>query len=44
MKPNIIGSKIDPKVHREYFFSEFKKRFGYLNYKEESERKGKKNR
>jgi hypothetical protein len=41
MKTNIIGKEIDPKVHREYFLSEFKKKFAHLNYKEESEQKGK---
>ena len=41
MKTDITGKEIDPKVHREYFLTEFKKRFSHLNYKEESEQKGK---
>jgi hypothetical protein len=41
MKAQIIGHDIDPKVHQEYFLREFRKRFGCLNYKEESRQKGK---
>jgi hypothetical protein len=41
MKTNIIGRESDPKVHREYFLDEFKKRFANLNFKEGSEQKGK---
>ncbi len=41
METHIIGHDIDSKVHREYFLREFKKRFASLNYKEESEQKGK---
>jgi hypothetical protein len=41
METQIIGHDIDPKIHREYFLREFKKRFAGLNYKEESEQKGK---
>jgi hypothetical protein len=41
METHITGHNIDPKVHREYFLREFKKRFVSLNYKEESEQKGK---
>ena len=41
METHIIGHDIDPKVHREYFLREFKKRFANLNYKEDSEQKGK---
>jgi hypothetical protein len=41
METHIIGHDIDSKVHREYFLREFKKRFASLNYKEESDQKGK---
>ena len=40
MKTDIIGT-IDSKAHREYFLKEFKRRFGHLNFKEESEQKSK---
>jgi hypothetical protein len=41
METRIIGHDIHPKVQREYLLREFKKRFAGLNYKEESEQKGK---
>jgi len=41
MKKNITGHDIDPKVHREYFLREFKKKFSHLSYTQETEQKGK---
>jgi hypothetical protein len=40
MKTDIIGT-VNSKAHREYFLKEFKRRFGHVRFKEESEQKGK---